>query len=674
MHRNRPARFLAALIVLLALMSLACQATTGLPQRPTRAAPTPAIPPTPLPKAPVQVGEQNPDEPVFVTGEIPYTSPFFVDTLSEPFVLLEDQAGFVRRDREFQFRRTAQVIGPVTLQDDGRLTFELSLPAVPQGELIDLDQDETTSGVQVFAVSYWSNTWDDPFLEERDGTGWSTAYASTITDPDRENEITGGVLIVWAPDENQSFPTGFGADEKLFTADDPLAPISAGYNLIDLNLSPFHFYKESQLVLTLNEGAGRVTDLSDLSYSQAFEAMFDKVSKEYPFTTEKHVDWEALHAEFSPRVAQARNSDDFYRALLDFTLAIPDKHIGLTLNAQVFYEMDGGGFGLVLAELSDGKVIARNVLADSPAAEVGIQPGAFILEWDGRPVADAIAQVNPFFGPYSTEHSRRLDQVAFLTRVPPDTAVDVTFQNPGASQATSERMESTTEYESLFKAFPSLDPPPAALPLESTILTGSNLGYIRINTFSADYNLMARLWDFYIDKIMAAEVDGLILDVRVNGGGSNGMAMDFAGYFFDETVTLYRGSYFNRRLQDFAYSPTPVKIEPAPVLFDGPVAVLIGSDCISACEGFAYAMQTGGRATLVGHTPTNGAFGEVGRGQYTLPDDLRLQFPTGRPETLNGKLLIEGVGVIPDIRVPVTAQSAMGQVDAVLQAAIEALQ
>jgi C-terminal processing protease CtpA/Prc len=50
-----------------------------------------------------------------------------------------------------------------------------------------------------------------------------------------------------------------------------------------------------------------------------------------------------------------------------------------------------------------------------------------------------------------------------------------------------------------------------------------------------------------------------------------------------------------------------------------------------------------------------------------------MQFPTGRPETPDGELLIEGTGVVPDISVPVTEESALGEVDAVLEAAIEAL-
>ncbi len=98
-------RRLALVGIVLAIISLGCQAITGIPGSPepenNSALPTPAVTATSLPPIPVEAGEENPDEPVYIQGEIPYTSPFFLNTISEPFVLLEDQAGFVQRDREF---------------------------------------------------------------------------------------------------------------------------------------------------------------------------------------------------------------------------------------------------------------------------------------------------------------------------------------------------------------------------------------------------------------------------------------------------------------------------------------------------------------------------------------------------------------------------------------------
>jgi C-terminal processing protease CtpA/Prc len=184
---------------------------------------------------------------------------------------------------------------------------------------------------------------------------------------------------------------------------------------------------------------------------------------------------------------------------------------------------------------------------------------------------------------------------------------------------------------------------------------------------------MAQLWDRYLREFIEWEVPGIIIDVRVNGGGSSGLARDFAGYFFDEEVILFQRSYFNDLTGQFEYQDFPARVMPGPVHYDGDLAVLVSSYCVSACEGFAYTLAQRDGVTIVGHTPSAGAYGEVGRGQYDLPAELSMQFPTGRSETLDGELVIEGEGVLPDVVVPVTEASVLGGVDTVLNAAIDAL-
>jgi hypothetical protein len=350
-------RRIAILLSILLVFTLACSQLDSIlgneEEAPT--APPPAEPsPTPLIAAPSTVGDEATDEPVLVTGTIPFTSPFFMDGIAEPFVLLEDQSGFLARDVTRSFALNGQAIGPVELVEEGLLNYSLPLPAVPQGVLNDVDQDGAEDrGVMVFAVAYWSNTWGGPFLEERDGTGWSTAYASTTTDPDRDNEINGGHLIIWAPDDTQSFPSGFGDDAMLFTEDDPVQDVPAGYSIVDLNEEPFKVYKEANPQMTLIEGDSAVNDYSAMSPGEAFDAMFAKVSVEYPFTADKNIDWQALYDKHASNVSAANSEDSLYRALRDFTYDIPDSHVGLSFNAQVFYEEHGGSFGMVLAELVD---------------------------------------------------------------------------------------------------------------------------------------------------------------------------------------------------------------------------------------------------------------------------------------------------------------------------------
>jgi carboxyl-terminal processing protease len=250
----------------------------------------------------------------------------------------------------------------------------------------------------------------------------------------------------------------------------------------------------------------------------------------------------------------------------------------------------------------------------------------------------------------------------------------MSYQNPGQSSSQNATLRAVQEFDSLILAVPALEEEKLALPVEGKVLQDSGLGYIRINTFLSDTSLMARLWEYYIKDLIDKNVSGLIIDIRQNGGGLGQLANDFAGYFFDHEIDLSQEYYYNEKSGKFEVEGAPATVDPGPMLYKGRIAVLVSPDCVSACEGFAFALTQESRSTIVGNFPTAGAFGEVGRGQYKLPDDLTVQFPTGRPETMDGKLLIEGAGIVPDITVPVTEDSALGKVDAVLEAAVKELQ
>jgi C-terminal processing protease CtpA/Prc len=108
--------------------------------------------------------------------------------------------------------------------------------------------------------------------------------------------------------------------------------------------------------------------------------------------------------------------------------------------------------------------------------------------------------------------------------------------------------------------------------------------------------------------------------------------------------------------------------------YDGPVVVLVNEMTVSAGDLFAYTMQMDHRATVVGFTASSGSVGEVADGQYLLPGSLQAQIPTGRPlDPVTGQTIIEGEGVIPDIRVPLTREALLSPEDEVLQAAEQAI-
>ena len=142
-------------------ISIACSVFSGLTTSPTATLePTPASTATLLPAIPIEPGAVNPNEPVLISGEIPYTSPFFVNSIKQPFVLLEDQAGFISRDREFYFPLAGQVIGPVEINDEETLTYQLALPSVPQGTLVDVDNDGEVNFMDLVLISiHYEEEW-----------------------------------------------------------------------------------------------------------------------------------------------------------------------------------------------------------------------------------------------------------------------------------------------------------------------------------------------------------------------------------------------------------------------------------------------------------------------------------------------------------------------------------
>ena len=72
----------------------------------------------------------------------------------------------------------------------------------------------------------------------------------------------------------------------------------------------------------------------------------------------------------------------------------------------------------------------------------------------------------------------------------------------------------------------------------------------------------------------------------------------------------------------------------APALhYSGPVAVLVGPACVSACEFFSYDMTINDRAIIVGQYPTEGAGGSVD--QFVMPEGIYTQITIGREVDAN---------------------------------------
>ncbi|MCC6614188.1 MAG: hypothetical protein IT320_11970 [Anaerolineae bacterium] len=621
-----------------------------------------------------------------VNGTMPITNPNIRETTVQPIILLEDQGGFVTHNVEFTFPVESQAFGAITnnFYTDNIITFEMVLPGAPQGTRHDVDNDgEVDTGVEVYTIAFWDNRFGDPFISERDGYSWSTAYATTRTsvDPNTLYEIIGGQYLVYAPDDEQGFPSGFGDDGLLFTEDDPTVSIPAGWTLVDMDSEPFTYNRSSEVTVELHEPEElQPEDYSDMSYTEAFNAFIDLAKNEYAFTELKGIDWEALREKYLPDVEQAEADGDlngFIVALDALTRDVPDGHwqfpqMPSSILDDRFLEQTAGGYGLSLRELSDGRVVVVYLSPGGPADAAGIQVGADVLEYGGQPIGDAIDAVIPFAGVGSPD-GLRYQQVRYLTRAPMGSEVEVTFQNPGAEPETV-TLETSDErdsfaFGSVYRGLDNLAPP---LTYE---FLDSGYGYVKISSFNGNEPVMIETWDYFMSLVQQLGVQGIILDMRQNGGGYSQIGDRIAGYFFDEELVAGNRQSYNPVSGEFFGDPNfPTRIFPPEdpdLYFGGPVVVLVGPGCASACEFFTFNMTQQDRATIVGQYSTAGLGG--GWEEVYLPDGLSIALPVNRPVDSEGNVIIEGTGIVPDVRVPVTEESVVSGEDIVLDYGVRTL-
>ncbi|MDZ4671706.1 MAG: S41 family peptidase [Phototrophicales bacterium] len=637
-----------------------------------------------IPPAPITNDEGGT---VVIRGTLSYSNPFFTGGVAMPVIILEDQAGFVDRDRFFVMSMQSQTLAQITSDFyTSPFTYSLALPIEPQGEYRDVNFNGIEErGVQVFAVAYWENVWGDPFLEERDlgGGGWSTAYATTrvSTNPDDQGEIVGGAFVVYSPDDTQAFPSDFGSDGKLFTEDDPLVILPQGYTVVNLETSPFTFDRSREADLNLLEPQGaELVDFSDLSYTDAFDAMVDLMRREYSFTAYKNINWDDLYTTFYPRFEEAerRNNREAYLfALRDFLWQIPDGHVGGTVRSLITYywQETEGGIGVAIRETDDGRVLVNYVTPNSPADRTGIQLGAEIISVNNILIREAIFAVIPWTGPFSTTHNRRLEQLRYVLRFPIGEQVTLVYRDLNEVDTTTVDLMTVFESDSLdFSYYDTrgIEPPSGNLnlPVEYRQLENGYV-YVKIYGFFDNNLLSIQLWERMMRYLNENGVQGVIIDMRENGGGWGWLANAMASYFFTDPYPLGRSARYNPDLGEF-YSPPGGEsrlLLPADELrYAGPVAVLIGPGCASACETFSWAMSMKNRAAIVGQYPTMGLGGGVN--DFIMPEAETIRFTVTRGLGPNGEINIEGRGVIPSIRVPVNEQTLFTENDVILDEAV----
>ncbi len=195
----------------------------------------------------------------------------------------------------------------------------------------------------------------------------------------------------------------------------------------------------------------------------------------------------------------------------------------------------------------------------------------------------------------------RLDDVVDLIRGPKGTAITLELLPKGAG------VEGPSKKVTLTRDRIKLEEQDASSEIIEIPDSGTKIGVIDLPTFYIDFAAQAEGFKNYkstsrdvrklIDEMQAQNIDGLIIDLRGNGGGSLSEALELTGLFIDRGPVVQTKDASGR--VDINYDPEPG------IHYAGPLAVLVDRDSASASEIFAGAIQDYRRGIIIGE-PTFG--------------------------------------------------------------------
>jgi len=309
------------------------------------------------------------------------------------------------------------------------------------------------------------------------------------------------------------------------------------------------------------------------------------------------------------------DDDKLIRGAIDGMLASLDPHSAYLDGAdlqRLDTLIDGNYSGLGLSVvMEEGAVKVVSPFRGSPAEKAGIKAGDFITHLDGKLI-----------------YGGDLDEAVSQMRGPAGTSINLTIFRPGSD----EPIETTVT-----RGVIELEP------VTHSVADGG-IGIITVNEFSRDVGSDVYVAWQDIQKEVGGKVNGLILDLRSNPGGSLDEAVALSDLFLDDgQIVSQRG---RARGESITYkSETMFRGQIAAKV---PLIVLIDAGSASASEIVAGALQDHRRALIMGER----SFGK-GSVQSLVPlgDDAALKLTTARYYTPSGHSVQEG-GIKPDIRVP----------------------
>lgn len=258
------------------------------------------------------------------------------------------------------------------------------------------------------------------------------------------------------------------------------------------------------------------------------------------------------------------------------------------------FEGNFTGIGIEF-DIINGWITVITPVEGSPSQKVGLRPGDRIIEIEGK-----------------SAYKFSQTQVFNTLRGPKGTPVNIKISRPG--------LEQSLDFTIIRDRIPIYSVP-------ASIMLDETTGYVLVSRFAHD---TAVEFEAALRELEAAGMEQLIIDLRNNGGGYLGQAVEIVDKFIalEDTIVYTIGRHPSLNQVHLAHkSPTH---KPMPVI------VLINRGTASASEIVAGALQDHDRALIVGET----SFGKgLVQHQFKLSDGSALRVTVARYYTPSGRLI-----------------------------------
>lgn len=378
-----------------------------------------------------------------------------------------------------------------------------------------------------------------------------------------------------------------------------------------------------------------VTEISKDEQLKIFDRMTGIIDDVYVYPDFNGKDWKEIKARYRGMIEASLPTEQFYVEMNNMIVELGDEHsFYLSPNEAAASEAELRGdndyVGVGVYALPDPERQTFTVIStfpDSPARHAGILPHDRIVAVDGVPL-----EVNEFS--------------ASRVRGPQCSVVRLTVQT--LNEAPRDLL--------IYRA-----PIKGSLTIEQRLVPtsdGSKIGYIFIPSFY-DETLPPQIEQALKDF---GNLDGLILDLRLNGGGSSSVVDPIFEWFTDGHL----GKFVSRD------SSRPLDVDGTSINNSQtvPLVIIVSKDTVSYGEIFTAALKDQGRAKVVGETSLGNV--EVLHG-YDFDDASQLWIASETFYSATTNTNFEESGIVPDVQAYEPWDTITFETDPSVKAAVELL-